>query len=88
MATAKTTIERATTVASKPVYASIGVTDLAVERMRTVVADFTKRVQEGDFAPQALGKTAVATFSARVDDVREDAKKRQAWVEAQHGGGP
>lgn len=80
-------------VAAKPLYAGVGVTDLAVEYVREYVADVQKKlvgyqkdvqktVSEFDFEPKALRKQAVTVVNARVEALSKDAKARRAAVEA------
>lgn len=75
-------------VATKPIYAGVGVTDLAVEVVRDYVSDVQKRfvdvqktVTDFDFEPKALREQAVTVVSARraavearVADLQSDAK--------------
>lgn len=79
-------------VAAKPLYAGVGVTDLAVEYVREYVADVQKKlvgyqkdvqktVTGFDFEPKALRKQAVTVVNARVDALSKDAKARRAAVE-------
>lgn len=84
MATAKFDI---VTEALKPVYAYVGVTDLAVEKVRDAFAavqkDVTARVntvQKAD--PQALRVKAVKAVNARVDALAKDAVARREAIEA------
>ena len=81
------------TEATRPLYAGVGVTDLAVELVREYVADVQKRfagVQKdvqarfSDFElePKALREQAVTVVNARVDALSKDAKARRAAVEA------
>ncbi len=58
--------------ATKPIYAGVGVTDLAVEVVRDYVADVSKRfvdvqktVTDFDFEPKALREQAVTAVGAR-----------------------
>ncbi len=80
-------------VAAKPLYAGVGVTDLAVEYVREYVADVQKKlvgyqkdvqktVTEFDFEPKALRAQAVTVVNARVDAISKDAKARRAAIEA------
>lgn len=80
----------------KPLYAYVGVTDLAVEVVRDFVAetqtrfagvqkDVTARVadvQKTAADPQALRKQAVTVVNARVDALTTDAKARRKAIEA------
>ena len=81
------------TEAARPLLAGVGVTDLAVERVRGVVADVQKKfvgvqkdvqksVNDLDFQPQALREQAVTVVSARVDALSKDAKARRTAIEA------
>jgi len=63
------------TEASRPIYAGVGVTDLAVELVRDYVADVQKRfvdvqarVSDFDFQPKALRDQAITVVNARVTD--------------------
>ena len=80
-------------VAAKPLYAGVGVTDLAVEYVREYVADVQKKlvgyqkdvqktVTEFDFEPKALRDQAVTVVNARVEAISKDAKARRAAIEA------
>ena len=81
------------TEATRPLYAGVGVTDLAVELVREYVADVQKRfagVQKDvqarfsdlELEPKALREQAVTVVSSRVDALSKDAKARRAAVEA------
>ncbi|WP_432477631.1 hypothetical protein [Nocardioides sp. GXQ0305] len=74
--------------ATKPLYAGVGATDLAVERVRTLVAEAQKRGQKRfadaqktvtglDLEPKALRDQAVT----RVDALAKDAKARRTAIE-------
>lgn len=76
-------------VAAKPLYAGVGITDLAVEYVREYVADvqkklvgYQKTVTELDFEPKALRDQAVTVVNSRVEALSKDAKARRAAVEA------
>jgi len=80
------------TEATKPLYAGVGVTDLAVERVRDYVteaqkvaqkriADVQKNVKKVDLEPQALRTQATTVVSSRVDAISKDAKARRTAVE-------
>jgi hypothetical protein len=72
------------TEATRPLYAGVGVTDLAVGIVRDYVADVQKRfarVGDLDLQPQALRETAVTVVNARVDALSRDAKARRAAIE-------
>ena len=78
------------TDAIRPLYAGVGVTDLAVEVVRgyvtgvqTRVADVQKNVTERDFQPQALREQAVTVVSDRVQALSKDAKARREAIERQ-----
>jgi DNA-binding protein HU-beta len=80
----------------KPVYAYVGVTDLAVEVVRDLVTetqtriagdqkDVTARVadvQKTAVDPQALADRATTVVSARVDALAKDAKARREAIES------
>lgn len=81
------------TEATRPLYAGVGVTDLAVEFVREYVTDVQKRftevqkdvqtrVNDLDFEPQALRKQTVTFVNARVEALTKDAKARRAAIEA------
>lgn len=81
------------TEATRPLYAGVGVTDLAVERMREYVTDMQKRfaemqkdvqarVNDLEFEPEALRKQAATVFNERVEALTKDAKARRAAIEA------
>lgn len=78
--------------ATKPLYAGVGATDLAVERVRELVTVAQKRGQERlsdvqtsvrglDLEPKALRDQAVTRVNARVDALAKDAKARRASIE-------
>ncbi|MDP2773912.1 MAG: hypothetical protein Q8O61_10175 [Nocardioides sp.] len=80
-------------IAAKPLYAGVGVTDLAVEIVRDYVADVQaklvgyqkdvqKTVNDFDFEPKALRTQAVTAVNARVEALSKDARARRAAVEA------
>lgn len=84
------------TEATRPLYAGVGVTDLAVGIVRDYVTDVQKKfagVQKDvqtrigglDFEPKALRDQAVVVVSARVDALSKDAKARRAAIEARVG---
>ena len=64
--------------ATRPIYAYVGVTDLAVERVRGSVT----RVADIDFKPKALGQQAVTLVSNRVEALADQAQARRAAIEA------
>ena len=71
-----------------PFYATVGVTDLAVEAVREYVADvqtrvrgYQKSVASVDLQPKALRDQAVTVVSARVDALTKDAKAVPAKVQ-------
>lgn len=81
------------TEATRPIYAGVGVTDLAVELVREYVTDMQKRlaevqkdvqarVKDLDFEPEALRKQTVTFVNARVEALSKDAKARRAAIEA------
>jgi hypothetical protein len=81
------------TEATRPFYAGVGVTDLAVEAVRDYVTDVQKKfagvqkdvqknVKDFDFEPKALRDQAVTVVNARVDALSKDAKARRAAIEA------
>jgi hypothetical protein len=81
------------TEATRPFYAGVGVTDLAVEAVRDYVTDVQKKftgvqkdvqktVKDFDFEPKALRTQAVTVVNSRVDALSKDAKARRAAIEA------
>jgi hypothetical protein len=73
------------TEATRPLYAGVGVTDLAVEAVRDYVADVQKTVTKIDFQPQALRKDARAgraVIEARVAELQAEAKRLPTAVQA------
>lgn len=81
------------TEASRPIYAGVGVTDLAVGFVRDYVADVQKkfvgvqkdvqaRVNGFEVQPKALREQAVTVVNARVDALSKDAKARRAAIES------
>ena len=81
------------TEATRPIYAGVGVTDLAVEFVREYVADVQKKfagvqkdvqtkVSDFELQPAALRDQAVTVVSARVDALSKDAKARRTAIEA------
>jgi len=93
MATAKFDIR---TEATKSLYAGVGVTDLAVEMVRDLVADTQTRfatvqkdvtarvadVQKQAANPKALREQATEVVTARVDALTKDAKARRRAIES------
>ncbi|QZY28772.1 hypothetical protein [Nocardioides coralli] len=74
--------------ASKPFYAGVGVTDLAVELVRDYVteaqkrfADVQKNVSKIELEPRALRDQATTVVNSRVDAISKDAKARRAAIE-------
>jgi septal ring factor EnvC (AmiA/AmiB activator) len=70
------------TEATRPIYAGVGVTDLAVARVREYVADVQARIGDLDLEPKALRDQAVSVVTARVDALSKDARARRAAIEA------
>ncbi len=81
------------TEATRPIYAGVGVTDLAVGLVRDYVADAQKRfagvqkdvqtrVTKIDLEPKALREQAATVLNARVEALSKDAKARRAAIEA------
>ena len=73
---------------TRPLYAGVGVTDLAVEVVRDAVADMQKRLNDVqkdlagfDYEPKALREQATKVVSERVDALTKDAKSRRAAIE-------
>lgn len=76
-------------VAAKPLYAGVGVTDLAVETVRDYVADVQKKISgyqrtvtTMDLQPKALRDQTLTAVNARVEALSQDAKTRRAAIEA------
>jgi hypothetical protein len=80
-------------VAAKPLYAGVGVTDLAVELVRDYVSDVQaklvgyqkdvqKTVTEFDFEPKALRKQAVTVVNARRAAIEARVAELQADAQA------
>ena len=81
------------TEATRPLYAGVGVTDLAVAAVRDYVADVQKkldgvqkdvqaRITGFELEPKALRDQAVTVVAAGVDALSKDAKARRAAIEA------
>jgi hypothetical protein len=79
MATAKFDIK---TEAARPLYAGVGVTDLAVERVRGYVTEVQKRFAGIDLEPRALRDQALTLVSTRVEALSKDATARRTAIEA------
>jgi hypothetical protein len=79
MATAKFDIK---TEAARPLYAGVGVTDLAVERVRGYVTEVQKRFAGLDLEPRALRDQAFTIVSTRVEALSKDATARRTAIEA------
>lgn len=76
------------TEAARPLYATVGATDLAVEVARQYVTDVQgrltevqKKVAAYDFEPKNLNDKAQNLAKSRVDVVTKEAKDRQAKLE-------
>lgn len=73
------------TEARKPLYAGVGVTDLAVEIVRDLVTETQTRltsVQRTATSPKALREQAVTVVGSRVDALAKDAKAYRAAIES------
>lgn len=68
--------------ATAPLYAVVGVTDLAVERARHYSADIQARFAKLDLEPKALRDQVQTVVTARIDELNEDAKGARTTVEA------
>lgn len=75
--------------ATRPFYAVVGATDLAVELARGYSADVQARVAEVqarvaklELEPKALGTQARGLVAARIDGLNEDARAARTTVEA------
>lgn len=86
------TIKTQLTTATKPLYAGVGVTDLAAARVREYVAagqkrltevqkDMQKSLSDLDLQPQALRDQAVTVVTTRFDAAVKDAKTRRTTIE-------
>ena len=76
------------TVAARPLYAGVGVTDLVVGAVRDYVADVQKRLDEVqrsvthlDVQPQALREQASKVVGTRVETLNKDARARRRLIE-------
>lgn len=69
------------TEASKPLFATVGATDLAVEAVRDYVADVQKNVASLEFKPAALRAQARTAVTERVEAISKDAKTRRTEIE-------
>ena len=72
------------TQATKPLYAGVGATDLAVEAIRDYVSEGRKRivdVQKNARQPKVLRDQAVTRVNARVDALAKAAEARRTAVE-------
>jgi hypothetical protein len=86
MAKAKFESKSLGATATRPLYAYVGATDLAVEIVRDYVSEFQKLVAgvQKDVTsrePQALRDQATKVVSARVDALSKDAKARRTAIE-------
>jgi hypothetical protein len=70
------------TGATRPIYAGVGVTDLAVGKVRAYVADVQRRINGLDLEPSSLRDEVVTVVTAGVDIISKDARARRAAVEA------
>lgn len=68
--------------ATAPLYAVVGVTDLAVERARGYTAEVQARLAKLDLEPKALREQVQTVVTARIDELNEDAKEARSTVEA------
>ena len=68
--------------ATRPLYALVGVTDLAVEYARNAAAEAQTRFAKVDIEPKALREQALTVVASRIDELAEDAKEAPAKVEA------
>ena len=69
------------TEATKPLYAGVGVTDLAVELVRDYVTVAQQRVTDLDLEPKTLRTQATTVVNARVEALSKDAKTRRQAIE-------
>jgi hypothetical protein len=74
------------TEATRPFYATVGATDLAVEVARNYVTELQGRVADvqkkvADFEPKSLNDRAVAEFNGRRGALTKDARDAQARLQ-------
>ena len=76
------------TVAARPLYAGVGVTDLVVETVRDYVADVQKRLDDVqksvsglEAKPEVLRDRASKAVADRVDTLNKDAQARRRVIE-------
>ncbi len=68
-------------VAEKPFYATVGVTDLAVEAVRDYVSEVQRSVASFDLQPRTLRDSAVTVVTTRVAGLQGEARKAPARVQ-------
>jgi len=68
--------------ATRPLYAGVGVVDLAVELARTTATDVSTRISKVDLEPKALRDQARTVVVSRVDGITEEAKALPTKVES------
>ncbi len=68
--------------ATRPLYAGVGVVDLAVRLARTTATDVQARINKVELQPKALRDQARTVVATRVDDFSTDAKKLPGRVES------
>ena len=68
--------------ATRPLYAVVGATDLAVEYARKQTADVQARLSRIELEPKALGDQARTVLVTRIDELGKDAKEARETVEA------
>ena len=76
------------TVATRPLYAGVGVTDLVVETVRDYVADVQKRLDDVqksvsglEAKPEVLRDRAGKAVAERIDSLNKDAQARRRVIE-------
>jgi hypothetical protein len=76
-------------VATRPLYAGVGVTDLVVETVRDYVADVQKRLDDVqksvsglEAKPEVLRDRAGKAVADRIDSLNKDAQARRHVIEA------
>lgn len=68
--------------ATRPLYAAVGVGDLAVAIARSTAGDVSTRFAKVDLQPKALRQQGVTVVSTRVDELNKGAKALPAKLEA------
>lgn len=82
MATSTRSKRQFTNDTTRPFYAVVGATDLAVEYARHAVVDVQARIEKVDLEPKVLREKARALVTSAVDELTDDAKQAQTVVES------